>query len=84
MVQSAADRRMWRSLLAQLHPDAGGDLESFLLACALKERFRKGSCPVPYTVRNGKDSGHFLRTWRDAMDLWAAGNRSTLRGFKVR
>ena len=37
------DRRSWRLLLARLHPDAGGDHELFLFACALKDEVRKGS-----------------------------------------
>lgn len=82
MVQSTADRRMWRSLLARLHPDAGGDPESFLLACALRQRFCEEFHPAP--VWEGTDPDHFLRTWRDAMSLWAAGNRSTLKGFRSR
>jgi hypothetical protein len=32
-----SQRRMWRLLLARLHPDAGGNHELFLFACAVKE-----------------------------------------------
>ena len=31
------DRRMWRLLLARLHPDAGGDHDLFVFACAMRD-----------------------------------------------
>jgi hypothetical protein len=31
------DSRMWRLLLARLHPDAGGDHDLFVFACAVRE-----------------------------------------------
>ena len=31
------DRRMWRLLLARLHPDAGGDHDLFTFACAMRD-----------------------------------------------
>lgn len=70
------DRRSWRLLLARLHPDAGGDHELFLFACALMESV----CGRP----GGRTSGpapqdHSLSTWRGGMDSWAARNREWLR-----
>jgi hypothetical protein len=39
---SFEDRRMWRLLLARLHPDAGGDHDLFAFACAVREPRRLG------------------------------------------
>jgi hypothetical protein len=74
------DRRMWRLLLAQLHPDAGGDHELFAFACAVKEKVYSG-VPVreePVRLR-GRRAEHFLRAWQDMMSCWASHNRDALR-----
>jgi hypothetical protein len=49
----ASDRRMWRRVLARLHPDRGGDGEAFAWAQAVRERVevasldgRCESCPA--------------------------------------
>ena len=64
------DRRAWRLLLAQLHPDAGGDHELFLFTCALMES-------VCGKRRPGPD--HAFSRWRGGMDSWASRNREGLR-----
>lgn len=86
------DRRMWRLLLARLHPDAGGDHELFTFACAVKEELLGAERATP---GSGRDEGvprergqHspdlFLRTWQDAMNRWSSSNDDTLRGFGSR
>jgi len=76
------ERKMWRLLLARLHPDAGGDEESFLLAAALRTGIR-GELPLdPETT--GNHSTTFLRPWRGAMDSWASDNRNSLKGNRTR
>ncbi len=64
------DRRMWRLLLARLHPDAGGDHELFVFACALKEEMYGAGHP-------GREP--FLRAWQEEMNCWALRNREALR-----
>jgi hypothetical protein len=86
---SFEDRHMWRLLLARLHPDAGGDLELFLFAHALKE----GACGyrcLESTPALHDDKGRmkrsadpFLRPWHDAMAGWASCNRDTLKRFAL-
>lgn len=81
------DRRMWRLLLAQLHPDAGGDHEMFLFASALRERACGGEPPEEQPERDGGETGveraaePFLQVWQDTMGCWASHNRETLRGL---
>ena len=41
---SSEDRRMWRLLLAPLHPDAGGDHDLFAFACAVREMSPVARC----------------------------------------
>jgi hypothetical protein len=78
------DRRMWRLLLARLHPDAGGDHELFLFAHALKE----GGCghggleitTAPDDKRQTRRSAKpFLRAWHNTMGGWASCNRKALK-----
>jgi hypothetical protein len=66
------DRRAWRLLLARLHPDAGGDHELFLFACALMES-------VCGKRRTGPGADHAFSEWRGGMDSWASRNREGLR-----
>ncbi len=72
------DRRMWRLLLARLHPDAGGDHELFLFACALKDElcrerlFDAGPADEPAT-------DHSFLMWRSTMNSWASRNRDSLK-----
>jgi hypothetical protein len=68
------DRRMWRLLLARLHPDAGGDHDLFLLACDAMDEL----CGTRYAPsRHGPD--HTFSAWRGGMSTWASRNREGLR-----
>jgi hypothetical protein len=69
------DRHMWRLLLARLHPDAGGDHELFLFACALKDEV----CRERLFGHDGPAMDHPFSTWRSTMSSWASGNRDALR-----
>ena len=77
-VEPVEDGRMWRLLLARLHPDAGGDPDLFLFASALREEARAaeacGAAPVPDT---------FLEAWRGAMHGWASRNQRTLGSIRL-
>ena len=79
------DQRMWRLLLARLHPDIGGDHELFLFACAAKEeacgRGRAGKKPAldGGERRSKRPTEPFLQTWQEAMDYWAMRNREALK-----
>ena len=82
------DRRMWRLLLARLHPDAGGDQELFLFVCALKEEAYPRRCSGGTPIYRESDERRaeglaepFLRTWRDAMSCWASRNREALKSI---
>jgi hypothetical protein len=81
------DRRMWRLLLARLHPDAGGDHDLFVFACAIRDGVSSASSVA-------KDAGQedgarstkglvtpFLRAWQETMDDWSSGNRDALRNL---
>lgn len=70
------DRRLWRLLLARLHPDAGGDHELFLFACALMEGVYGKRRARPH---DGPGPDHAFSTWRGGMDSWASRNREGLR-----
>lgn len=69
------DRRMWRLLLGRLHPDADGDPELFLFACALKDRLGKES----RTGAGPEQPPHAWAAWRRTMGAWASLNREGLR-----
>jgi hypothetical protein len=71
------DRRTWRRLLARLHPDAGGDHELFLFACALKDEV----CPKRLFA-DGPAKDPSFSTWRSTMGSWASRNRDALRGSR--
>lgn len=82
------DRRMWRLLLARLHPDAGGDHELFLFAYALKEgtygHSRLVSTLAPDDRRQTRRSAEpFLRVWHSTMGGWASCNREALKRFAL-
>ena len=78
------DNRMWRLLLARLHPDAGGDHDLFAFACAIRDEVSGG-------VRAARDTGTddgtegpaapFLKTWHEAMGRWSSTNRDAMKGF---
>jgi hypothetical protein len=85
------DRRMWRLLLARLHPDVGGDHDLFAFACAMRDEMSSVSRVVKDT--EGEDSATrstqglvapFLRAWQDAMGDWSSGNRDALRNLRTR
>ncbi len=81
------DRRMWRLLLARLHPDAGGDRELFLFACALRDEAlgsghtRKEIEENDEERKNGRTAEPLLRAWHDAMSYWASRNREALKRY---
>ena len=81
------DRRMWRLLLARLHPDAGGDHALFVFASAMRDELSGGSNVVKDTNRgSGTRSTNglvtpFLQAWQETMDDWSSGNRDALRNL---
>ena len=79
------DQRMWRLLLARLHPDIGGDHELFLFACAVKGEVCGGGHRGRKPVCDGgwQRTEPFLQTWQDAMDCWAMRNREALKNCRV-
>jgi hypothetical protein len=84
------DRRMWRLLLARLHPDAGGDHDLFAFACAMRDEMSgAGSVAKDAGEEEGTRSTDglvtpFLRVWQDTMDDWSSGNRDALRNLWTR
>ena len=79
------DRRMWRLLLARLHPDAGGDHDLFAFACAVRDEVSGGARAAGEAetddARNTADPAPFLQTWQDAMGHWSSTNRDALKNF---
>lgn len=69
------NRRMWRLLLARLHPDAGGDHELFLFACAVME----GAYGGPGVGQDAAGQDRSFSAWRVGMSSWATSNREGLR-----
>ena len=81
---SCEDRRMWRLLLARLHPDAGGDHDLFTFACALRDevyREKHLAEGAENEARNTADAASFLGTWHEAMGRWSSSNRDALDRF---
>ena len=84
------DRRMWRLLLARLHPDTGGDHDLFTFACAIRDEMSRASSVAKDA--EGEDSARsteglatpFLRAWHITMDDWSSGNRDALRNLWTR
>jgi hypothetical protein len=84
------DRRMWKLLLARLHPDAGGDHDLFTFACAMRDEMSSASSPAEDA--GGEDGARtpkglvtpFLRAWQDTMDDWSSSNRDALRNLWIR
>lgn len=72
------DRRMWRLMLARLHPDSGGDHELFLFACALMEGVY-GKRQAAGRFHDAAGQGGSFSTWRGGMSSWATRNREGLR-----
>jgi hypothetical protein len=85
------DRRMWRILLARLHPDAGGDHDLFAFACAMRDKMSSANGTAKDTEKEhsarsteGMANTFFLRAWQDAMGDWSSGNRDALRNLRTR
>jgi hypothetical protein len=75
------DRRMWRLLLARLHPDAGGDHDLFAFACAIRDEMSGGNRTLRNTASEDGAEGQaapFLRTWQEAMGQWSSSNRDAM------
>ena len=86
---SSEDRRMWRLLLARLHPDAGGDHDLFAFACAVRDEMLGGKHPAEGAgdedkAGNVEGAAPFLRTWHEAMCQWSSSNRDALKNFRTR
>jgi hypothetical protein len=86
---SSQDRRMWRLLLARLHPDAGGDHDLFAFACAVRDEMLRGRPSADVvgsedTARNTESTAPFLRTWHEAMGQWSSSNRDAFNDFRRR
>ena len=81
-VPSPNDHRMWRLLLARLHPDAGGDHELFVFASTVKDsvcgKQRLEDKPVTYArPRAEAPTVAYLRLWQTLMNPWSyAAQRS--------
>jgi len=80
---SFEDRRMWRLLLARLHPDAGGDRDLFAFACAVRDEVYREDHPMEGAgteneARSAADAASFLETWHEAMGRWSSSNREAL------
>jgi hypothetical protein len=83
---SFEDRRMWRLLLARLHPDAGGDHDLFAFACAVRDEVYREEPLVEGAgtgneTRNIANAAPFLGTWHEAMGRWSSTNRDALNKF---
>jgi hypothetical protein len=87
---SFEDRKMWRLLLARLHPDAGGNQDLFAFACAIRDEVSSGDRTARDTA-SGDDARNtesaaapFLRTWQEAMGQWSSGNHDALKDVWTR
>ena len=83
------DRRMWRLLLARLHPDSGGDHDLFAFACAMRDEMSGTRGATDAGEKDGVRTKEvlvppFLRAWQDTMGDWSAGNRNALRDLWTR
>jgi hypothetical protein len=81
------DRRMWRLLLARLHPDAGGDHDLFAFACAIRDEMISGNRVASTTASSDNArstqcaAAPFLRTWQEAMVHWSTSNHDSLKNI---
>jgi hypothetical protein len=81
-VPSPNDHRMWRLLLARLHPDAGGDHELFVFASTVKNSVCDTESPRNRPVNHARPrAAHltlaYFRLWQSLMDPWInAAHRS--------
>jgi hypothetical protein len=77
---SFEDRRMWRLLLARLHPDAGGDHDLFAFACAVRDEMYRQDHTANSTTDEEmvRSAAPFLRAWEESMGRWSTSNRDAL------
>jgi len=85
---SFEDRRMWRLLLARLHPDAGGDHDLFAFACAVRDEVSGEKRPAENAndedkSRNPASPAPFLGTWHEAMSRWSSSNCDALNNIRT-
>jgi hypothetical protein len=83
-IASFEDRRMWRLLLARLHPDAGGDHDLFAFASAIRDEMSGGKHTLRDTANEDSADDQvvpFLRTWQEAMGQWSSSNREAMNNF---
>src|SRR5215204_99907 len=69
------DHRMWRLLLARLHPDAGGDHELFVFASTVKNSVCGKEPPRNRLVDHaGRRAEHptvaYVRLWQSLINPW--------------
>ena len=75
-VPSLNDHRMWRLLLARLHPDAGGDHELFVFASTVKDsvcgKERLEAKPGNHTRPRAEPlTVAYLRLWQTLINPWS-------------
>ena len=75
VVPSPNDHRMWRLLLARLHPDAGGDHELFVFASTVKDAVCDKEPPRIRPVNHARWRAEhstlaYLRLWQTLMNPW--------------
>jgi hypothetical protein len=81
-VPSPNDHRMWRLLLARLHPDAGGDHELFVFASTVKDSVCDTEPPRNRPVNYARSRAvhptlAYLRLWQSLINPWTyAAHRS--------
>jgi hypothetical protein len=81
---SFEDRRMWRLLLARLHPDAGGDHDLFAFACAVRDEMSRENRYAKNPTDETRSAAPFLKAWHESMGHWSSGNRDALEDFWTR
>ena len=77
---SFEDRRMWRLLLARLHPDAGGDHDLFAFACAIRDEVSNGN-RTGNAGSTDSAAAPFLQAWRESMGHWSSSNHDALKNI---
>lgn len=74
-VPNPNDHRMWRLLLAKLHPDAGGDHELFVFASTVKDSVCGNEHPEDKPVNYARPGAEhptvaYLWMWQTIMNPW--------------
>lgn len=74
-VPSPNDHRMWRLLLAKLHPDAGGDHELFVFASTVRDSVCGNEDVEDKSANHTKPRAEhptvaYLRMWQTIMNPW--------------